>query len=66
MGVKKPKGPLTDGFFNYMCGRFVSRTGEQFQLIDTYDKENSKTLLEILSDPGKKKKKEKKKIRSVK
>jgi hypothetical protein len=52
MGVKKPSKSVTSAIFNYVSGRLVSRSGEQLQLIDVYDKENKKSMLEVLSDPG--------------
>jgi hypothetical protein len=51
MGVKLPSTSIISTMFNYMSGRMVSRSGEQLQLIDTFDKD--KTMLEVLSDPGK-------------
>ncbi|KAI9328654.1 putative serine esterase-domain-containing protein [Pilaira anomala] len=54
MGVKIPSPSLISKAFNYMSGRLVSRSGEQLQLIDHFDKENDKSMLEVLADPGNK------------
>lgn len=54
MGVKIPSSSLISKAFNYMSGRLVSRSGEQLQLIDHFDKENDKSMLEVLADPGNK------------
>jgi hypothetical protein len=54
MGVKVPSSSVRSTVFNYLSGRLVSRSGEQLQLIDKYDKEGNKTMLEVLSEPGRK------------
>lgn len=52
MGVKIPSKSFISVVFNFMSGRIVSRSGEQLQLIDKFDKENNKSMLEVLADPG--------------
>lgn len=51
MGCKKPSKSITSTIFNFVNGRLVSRSGEQLQLVDTFDKVNNKTILEVMSDP---------------
>ncbi|KAI8647706.1 putative serine esterase-domain-containing protein [Parasitella parasitica] len=51
MGVRLPSSNAFSIMFNFVSGRLVSRSGEQLQLIDEYDKARGKTLLEVLSDP---------------
>jgi hypothetical protein len=53
MGVKVPSSSFFSTIFKFVSGRLVSRSGEQLQLLDKFDKENNKTMLEVLSDPGK-------------
>ncbi|KAI7874337.1 putative serine esterase-domain-containing protein [Mucor mucedo] len=49
LGVKGPSHSLFSSFFNFVSGRMVSRSGEQLQLIDKFEK--NKPILEVLSDP---------------
>ncbi|CEP07008.1 hypothetical protein [Parasitella parasitica] len=51
MGVRLPSSNAFAIMFNFISGRLVSRSGEQLQLLDKYDKSQNKTLLEVLSDP---------------
>ncbi|CAO3607057.1 unnamed protein product [Mucor hiemalis] len=51
MGCKKPSKSITSSIFNFVNGRLVSRSGEQLQLVDVFDKVNNKTILEVMSDP---------------
>ena len=53
MGVRSPSSNAVSFLFNFISGRLVSRSGEQLQLLDEYDKTQNKAMLEILSDPGK-------------
>ncbi|KAL7321091.1 hypothetical protein PS15m_000905 [Mucor circinelloides] len=51
MGVRLPTSNAFSIMFNFVSGRLVSRSGEQLQLLDKYDKAQNKPILEILSDP---------------
>ena len=51
MGVRSPSSNAFSFLFNFISGRLVSRSGEQLQLLDEYDKTQNKAMLEILSDP---------------
>ncbi|KAF1798161.1 putative serine esterase-domain-containing protein [Mucor lusitanicus] len=51
MGVHLPPSSVFSSIFNFVSGRLVSRSGEQLQLLDKYDKVDNKPMLEILSDP---------------
>ncbi|KAK4517966.1 uncharacterized protein ATC70_001315 [Mucor velutinosus] len=51
MGVRLPSSNAFSIMFNFVSGRLVSRSGEQLQLLDKYDKVDNKPMLEILSDP---------------
>ncbi|KAI8391494.1 putative serine esterase-domain-containing protein [Radiomyces spectabilis] len=49
LGSRLPAGSLFDRLFNFICGSMVSRSGDQLQLVDTY--EDQQPLLSILADP---------------
>ncbi|KAI8099407.1 putative serine esterase-domain-containing protein [Halteromyces radiatus] len=49
MGVRRPKTSFFSKAFNFFSGRLVSRTGEQLQLIDKFDK--NLPLLCVLASP---------------
>ncbi|KAI8094629.1 putative serine esterase-domain-containing protein [Thamnidium elegans] len=51
MGVKNPSKSFISVVFNFMSSRIISRSGEQLQLIDKFDKQNNKSMLEVLADP---------------
>lgn len=53
MGVKLPSNSIFPTIFKFISGRFVSRSGDQLQLRDKYEKYQNKPLLEVLSDPSK-------------
>ncbi|CAO3692259.1 unnamed protein product [Rhizopus stolonifer] len=48
MGVKLPDNSFRSTVFNYFSGRFVSRSGEQLQLRDSFE---GIPLVHVLSDP---------------
>lgn len=51
MGVRLPSTSVFSYFFKLISGRLVSRSGEQLQLLDTFDKKQNKSILEVMSDP---------------
>lgn len=48
MGVRLPDNSFRSKVFNYFSGRFVSRSGEQLQLRDSFE---GIPLVHVLSDP---------------